>query len=1050
MTEHRPVSSVRRRPGLWLLLVLLLTLGAAPARAASGPDPELWKAGLPEGLLPLLRHTPENLDAQTGHEAARLLARKGFTALASRILEQNPQPGSTPEGLLTLARIAASRGQADKVAEHTGEFLTRLGTQAHAGEDAAGLEAELVELLRWLRERGAGNGLAEPLAALAAVPGEWPRLRVEARLWARQTQGYVRSDTQARHEMEHCATASACVAWMDYFSAVGEGESRRLALMRARRATRNATDRDRVIRAAAAQGLGDEALPLLADWLADAPPLAAIAGLAADLPKLWPTIRTHLLEQAQEADSRQRWQLARIAWAHDDMEWLHHLLPEEADSLSGSEELLEAVTTLNLIGGSTRPLADTEVWRRRLNGLLVRVERMNLGPETACALLFRLNGTAPDSHGSLRALARTLAESGTEFGTLMAGVALLRAGDSSGARQHLAAFWDTADRTLGAAQWIVALWRESSTPVAELRGALTTHLRTGIDTPQDLIDRFVLADLLHDRDLLAALLREGGKIALGSRERLTLFELAFRQRLYVEARRLLLGLPGELPPDVALAALNAWFSLNAHEEAIRLSYRLETDESLEPLVLARLLAIPYRNWRDGLMGVQRRTRVSLDIYTQLIIRTVRRHLDAEPGRPEWAEAVTILQELEAIPRLDDPLTDPALRLAFHQARQDLDAAVFEVYQRFMAAESPDTGGWADVLRALCRVDNPDFIRVAWDALKGLSLDPEPLAALSLCLAARPHGDLGDLTDEVLGRWRQSLRGDSPDNQLLRMAFWMTALAGEDASRSRARRQPLTGRIEALEQVIVDYKGLEQQIADGQESLTGARISLIERTGGNRESSADMLRDAVDTRRWIVENCLGAYDPKGDNVIRISLITDSLGRVERARVSDLPADAGLIRSCIETRLGALTVEGVDPPFGHVELALTLKPLQNDAGTNELLTDPLAPVRRERRRLENAVQQLRDEIDCMETQVAARRSLADRLALAAVARSWDAAVYHEAAWWLEHVAEDAKAADLLRRQARWIALAGWLPWLGLCALAGWAGRRLWHRRRRGRQP
>jgi hypothetical protein len=1047
MTENKVV--------LRLVLVCMLVVlfgGIAKAERSVDSGELLFSDGLPAEWLPLLTKEPSALDLQDRHALVRLLINRDLAASARYVLDQTPKDDAadatsdlTSEAL--RAHLAVLSGDVGNAQTDIAALLVALASRTDI--DRISLESDLVAVLKRLRALGAYGELFRLLSDAANAHPDWAGLEVEALLWSRVFSGLVAADKKAAERLNVCATVDDCLAWTGYASETSNGSGLYFAALRAWRLAHDAADIERVLRATLALGLEQMSDSVLSDWLHHSPVPASLAELLDDRPDLVNAHIDDLKAMAVDWKAVDRWRMARVAFAIGDRAWLKALILQEKENLSGAEELIEALRTLALLSRELKA-AKAKACSDRLGQLLQRAERMKVEPQTAAQIvLLRMPKLEGAALASFVALAKQANEAKTQIATLTAALGLLRNEQEKAIGMLSERLFDPENADLWRAELLFSVLADQSLKSKmELRGQALQILHQA-SAPTQMIIRFRIAKLADDRGEMRNVIVQAAQPDFDIWTRLLIAREALDLRMRSEAQAILLTLEPTLGPDEARFAIRLWFDLNAHERALALVYQLEGTKAVDSLRLARLLSADYRAWLARLTSAPRHTRISIDIYTQQVLRSLNRHLVKRDASALFAECVAIMQAMQIMPRIDDLSQDVGLRLAMHEIRRDLDASVFDAYKRFTDSAPQPLEVWIDLALLFAQNTNSDFFAVLWQQAQTAILSESQLSALATSLRTRPDNQLVAQRRQVEARLREMTVNQGEAASLMKFAWWMTAVSYKVRDDTAQARKVLN---ESLALLKIAIGGLEDRLLDDRyvmPSLENNQDITIEMTSldSERDLSSAAIRDGLVKRQWLIEDCLRTITPaESYPPANLSIWTDVDGLVVETMISGLTGAGKKEEFCIAQRLKSLRIDDVDTPFGYARFKLELSgspPTGYTEADRKLFREKLNAQQAEYRLTEKRV---KNRLDDMAGEEASIKDFVDTLVSDSVAWSYDPVIYREAAIWFERVLEQPKAGAVLRGQARWVWLWPWLFGLfglGVFVAIGWRIRTV-HRR------
>lgn len=485
--------------------------------------------------------------------------------------------------------------------------------------------------------------------------------------------------------------------------------------------------------------------------------------------------------------------------------------------------------------------------------------------------------------------------------------------------------------------------------------------------------------------------------------------------------------------DERFLLLSLYFRLDLHEQALAMFYKLNSENNNPAsLIFAKRLLLDYISFKVSLKHSRRKTIVSLDIYTQLIVKILNGYL--ENAKPvNWPQLFSILQNLQTSPEYNSAIMDRNLRKAFYDINQDVDATLFEFYSRFTKEKQPFEK-WIAIASVLAKNQNPDFFSVIWEKIKAINsdnnnifkLDGNSLKNLLYSLLSNNRKEYEKLFTTLCDKWQAILTKQENSNELSHAALILSAIFNYQTEIYNIAKTFLNQNLAAIDKNISELEKLESS-----EDLPfrKARILLTEDIE-THDLSAKEIHSQTLRYDWYFADCL-SYQTiiKDDYTAFAEITTDSDGKVTNVSLRSFPAGFDEERKCLENKFTGFVYDNIEPPFGFGKIIF------NSASTNPNgLTQTDREFKKQRALKLKAYLQSKKELFEANYKrhlefLGSIFSYAKSSMRKSVATSYDQKQYMNAAWWYKNIANDIKSHDRILTERYWIMA---LPYLVFGAL------------------
>ncbi len=1032
-------------PASILLLLLSLFLVSAPAWAKTPVfDPEV---AYPDVIEPLLTNSLNDLSPQQRIQLASHFAHTEHPAMASYLLDAVANGNADPHLLDIRFRIAASVKQYDRALGLAKELIETLKPSKQVSSDL--WDERLAYVLSWLHEYSywqQGRELAEK--ASKRFP-DWPKLAAQALHFQLETESWEEIGASVRERVINCPSSIGCLELALVLRQTGHPELAQLAVIQAWRTARSFQEQLELFRFTDRSDSPAFSERMLQHLFQQKPTDAQIVALAsaAKHSRSW---------LAKQLDGNEK-QPSELLWARimlliqsgDTKQAVALLPPLEKTPLSAEQlyrELFVVRQLLDALGAGAEkavvqarehellhmfpPKTLSPLWRLRLLSLVREVA----DPKTKQVVLAEVQKLAePDNlfvHGAELRIRQQMGQ-----GESVAN--LLRQDMETNAKDNLSVRSVMIEQAMqmnrdGCFDSDSRAREALADALSKLVPKQLTHfvLLQALESLTELDKRFEVAELLRKIDT------ETWSVA----QRLEISHLILANRLNREAGSFLESIQAAETRD-RLEQIEQLFLADRHEQAQAVCFALENDAANSSLDLARRLLPHYLNYRSSLTFLSRQQRIGLDIFTQLIIRNLLRHIDQAKASADWATVIDIVTRMMQ-ERIKDEKRN-SLRKALWEVDVDLDAVLFDVYQRFQSFGPQPLDRRLTILTALVKAPNPDFFSVAWQHVAELKLSASQLQHLIRALSLRRQTDMQPLIDELMEKWLDALDEDTKDHLLAAHALQASAAAIEQQGVQQSEIDRLQSKQEDIEILQATLDRMDKRIQDARNAVelvpAHATLELTAKAETHGFNTAE-VNEQMMHYDWLLEDCL--LDTKGlvqPVSFSMEATTDRYGQIRQVSFSKAPSGIAAERTCLRNRLKGLTLANVEAPFGVGFLIVRIDPTRKRGMTVLALDHQEQQIKLTRMVITQHLDDLKSERSRRMDAILQQQKLARRLMMLAYRSSFDPAIYRTASWWFDVMGDDPEFARKIKGEVKWIQAAKLSPVALLALVVVWLLRR-----------
>jgi len=504
--------------------------------------------------------------------------------------------------------------------------------------------------------------------------------------------------------------------------------------------------------------------------------------------------------------------------------------------------------------------------------------------------------------------------------------------------------------------------------------------------------------------------------------------------------------------DELLLLISLYFKMDMHEQALEVFHLLEQNKSLStPLYLASRLANNYVQYKAAIKHMKRRTRISLDIYTNLIVRLLRKHIETSKIK-YWTESFALLQKLQSEIAIENHTAERRLRKAMWETNEDIDACIFEFLSIFQSNKDQPYEELISVATILAKNQNPDFFSVLWQRIKLLeneqnifSMQDSTMQVLLSSFLSHKREECKNDFLRLCDRWKQLLLKQNDADKYMVAAYSLSAMYNYQKDSFETENNFFNSSQNAIKRTVDDIKKELDKIAD-KETLSSRRARIVmEEDPETHDFSASTIHQQTIQNAWFFSDCL-AYSVKikEDYKATAEITVDSNGMVAKVTLRSFPAGLNSEKECLTKRLKGFVFTNIEPPFGFGKLQI-----------HSFATEPNGITDADREFKKGKLEQLKDKLvaaqDKFEQTEEDRADFLEDIAdnaknnlRQAVRRSYDEEVYQSAAWWYKNFLDDKASSIRLTNERRWIIVS---PYVGAAiSIFIFVSLLLWYRKKK----